>query len=262
MRRKLIGFAVVMAMLMSFVPCVAQAYDGIKYGDYLYYKVNDDGAGVTITDCDSNASGEIVIPDEIDNLPVTSIGNYAFEWCTRLTSITIPNSVTSIGSSAFQMCEGLTSIDIPDSVTSIGWYAFRWCTGLTSITIPNSVTSIGMGAFYCCTGLTSINIPNSVTRIGREAFYNTGYYNDNTNWTDNVLYIGNYLVDAKDDIRGDYSIQSGTKLICDDAFYGSTGLTSVIIPDSVTYIGDLALSNCTGLTSIGIPDSVTSISCC
>ena len=114
--------------------------------------------------CSSLAS--IIIPDG-----VTLIGEGAFGFCTSLTSITIPNSVTSIGDSAFSDCTGLTSITIPNSVTSIGDYAFRGCTGLTSITIPNSVTSIGDSAFYYCTGLTSITIPNSVTSIGGYAFY-------------------------------------------------------------------------------------------
>ena len=108
----------------------------------------------------------LVIPNS-----VTSIGSYAFYYCSGLTSITIPNSVTSIGNNAFDGCSGLTSVTIPNSVTSIGEYAFQNCSGLTSITIPNSVTSIGYSAFYGCSGLTSIEIPNSVTSIGGSAFY-------------------------------------------------------------------------------------------
>ena len=88
----------------------------------------------------------------------TSIGNYAFSFCTDLTSVTIPNSVTSIGNSAFYYCSRLTSITIPNSVTSIGDYAFFKCTRLTSVMIGNSVISIGDKAFYSCTGLTSVTI--------------------------------------------------------------------------------------------------------
>lgn len=87
---------------------------------------------------------------------VTSISNWAFEWCESLTSITIPNSVTSIGTRAFSGCSGLASIIIPNSVKSIGNSAFAYCSGLTSITIPNSVTTIENDAFYGCSGLTSI----------------------------------------------------------------------------------------------------------
>ena len=89
---------------------------------------------------------------------VTSIGSYAFNLCSGLTSVTIPNSVTSIGQSAFNRCKGLTSITIPNSVTSIGGWAFSECTYLTSVTIPNSVTSIGDGAFSYCRSLTSVTV--------------------------------------------------------------------------------------------------------
>ncbi len=99
---------------------------------------------------------------------VTSIGNYAFRSCTNLTSVTIGNSVTSIGESAFQTCSGLTTVTIPNSVTSIGNYAFKQ-SGLTSVTIPNSVTSIGNYAFNNCSSLTSV-ILNSNPTIGEGAF--------------------------------------------------------------------------------------------
>ena len=100
---------------------------------------------------------------------VTSIGNYTFTDCTSLTSCTIGSGVTSIGESAFNSCSYLTSIDIPSGVTSIGQGAFSNCSNLTSIDIPNSVTSIGSGAFSYCS-LTSIDIPNSVTSIDSGAF--------------------------------------------------------------------------------------------
>ncbi|MBR4305516.1 MAG: leucine-rich repeat protein, partial [Ruminiclostridium sp.] len=101
---------------------------------------------------------------------VTSIGNYAFADCGKLTSINIPDGVTSIANKAFYWCESLTSITIPDSVTSIGFYAFEGCSSLTSVTIGDSVTSIGDGAFSYCESLTSITIPDSVTSIGDGAF--------------------------------------------------------------------------------------------
>ena len=120
----------------------------------------------TIIAYPAEKSGESYeIPDS-----VTTIGDYVFERCTGLTSITIPDSVTSIGDYVFARCTGLTSITIPDSVTSIGDDAFYGCTSLTSITIPDSVTSIGDYAFYGCTSLTSIIIPENVTLIGCVAF--------------------------------------------------------------------------------------------
>jgi hypothetical protein len=102
---------------------------------------------------------------------VTSIGDYAFQRCTGLSSVTIPDSVTSIGNYAFYDCSGLSSVTIGESVTSIGYAAFYDCRGLSSVTIPGSVTSIGDYAFQRCTGLSIVTIPDSVTRIGNYAFY-------------------------------------------------------------------------------------------
>ena len=108
---------------------------------------------------------DLVIPNTVN-----TIRNYAFSYCSSLTSITIPESVTSIGGAAFFGCSALTSVTIPNSVTSIGGYAFYNCSSLTSATIGNSVTSIGGYAFNNCSSLTSIIIPNSVTSIGNSAF--------------------------------------------------------------------------------------------
>ena len=136
--------------------------------ELISYEIGD--AEVTITLCDEAAEGEVVIPDEIEGLPVTSIGGSAFSACGGLNSITIPDSVTSIGDGAFAGCLNLNSVTILDSVTSIGEGAFMVCPRLTSINIPDSVTSIGGGAFVDCSMLTSITIPDSVTSIGAYAF--------------------------------------------------------------------------------------------
>ncbi len=136
----------------------------------LVYTLSFDGSHYIVSGMGTATTTDIVVPSTYKDLPVTSIGYSAFEDCTTLTSVTIPDSVTSIGSYAFSGCTGLTSITIPDSVTSIGWYAFYYCSSLTSITIPDSVTSIGDWAFNYCINLTSINIPNSVTSIDEGAF--------------------------------------------------------------------------------------------
>lgn len=153
----------------------------------------------------------------------------------------------------------ITEAIIKNGVVNIGSYAFRNRRELASITIPDSVTSIGWQAFSGCMQLTNITIPDSVTRIEEDAFYDTAYDNDNANWENDVLYISNHLIKAKDTINGVYVIKDGTKCIANYAFTRCTGLTSITIPDSVTSIGGYAFSHCTSLTSITIPDSVTSI---
>ncbi len=137
----------------------------------LKYEVNEDGTEITITGCDTTVT-EVVIPAEIDSLPVTNIGKDSFRGFELLTSVTIPDSVTSIGECAFYGCKSLTSLEIPDSVTSIGIYAFFDCALLTSVTIPDSVTFIRWGAFYDCISLTSVTIPDSITSVEMYTFYN------------------------------------------------------------------------------------------
>ena len=145
----------------------------------------------------------VVIPDG-----VTFIGDYAFMGCSSLSRLVIPESVTSIGDGAFSFCESLTSIIIPDSVTSIGADAFGNCTSLSNIDIPDGVTSIENGVFCGCHSLSNIVIPNSVTSIG------------------------------------------------DDAFHTCSSLTNIDIPDSVTSIGNNAFMSCSSLEYISLPKSV------
>ena len=213
--------------------------------DKLTYEIEN--GKVTITDCDTSLSGDIVLPSKIEGKPVTSIGNYAFFLCSSLTSITIPDSVTSIGDSAFYRCSSLTSITIPSSVTSIGNFAFKDCSSLTSITIPSSVTSIGSYAFDGCSKLNQINVDTA----------NTAYSSMNGVLFNKVKTELIRYPEGKTDTS--YAIPNSVTSIDYDAFYGCSSLTSITIPNGVTIIGGSAFEDCSSLTSITIPNSVTSI---
>ncbi|MBR4029671.1 MAG: leucine-rich repeat protein [Alistipes sp.] len=223
------------------------------YTNCIFYTTSD---GNIVSPYKSNGFGATIISNEIINGigaivfddSVTTIGGYAFDDCSSLTSITIPNSVTTIGEGTFSGCSSLTSVTIPDSVTTIGWWAFDRCESLTSVTIPDSVTTIGWYAFQSCESLTSVYISDIAAWCNipfGDSYSNPLCYADN-------LYLNNELVT-------DLTIPDSVTTIGNYAFYDCDCLTSVTIPDSVTTIGNYAFCDCDSLTSITIPNSVTTI---
>lgn len=236
----------------------------------LQYEENADG--YTVVGCKKSFVSTVKIPAEHNGKPVTNIGNRAFDGCTNLTRVTIPDSVTNIGNYAFICCTGLTNITIPNSVTSIGVGAFGFCTSLTSVAIPNNVTSIDQFTFDGCTGLTNISIGSGVTSIGFGAF------RDCTSLTsitipDSITYIGGSAFEGCTSLTAVYitdlvkwcSIRfNGNNLanpLCyaHNLYLNNELVTEPIIPDGVTNIGYATFFGCTGLTSITIPNSVTNI---
>lgn len=196
--------------------------ESVLPSDGLSFTLNDDGESYSVSGIGSCTDEKIIIPSVCNSKPVTAISAMAFENCTNVTEIKIPDSVTSIGSMAFYGCTGLKSINIPKGVVSIQPGVFTLCENLESITVSKdntvyhssgnclidtakkeltagcknsliptdgSVEIIGAGSFIGCTGLTGIAIPESVTIINSAAFI---YCSGITEITipENVVYIG------------------------------------------------------------------------
>ena len=130
--------------------------DGLIVEGGITYLVNVYGTRYVASVDKSITTAEI--PSEVEGDPVTSIGDWAFDDCSSLMSVTIGGFVTTIGKFVFSRCTNLTSVTIPDSVTSIGYGAFSGCSKLTSVKIPDSVTTIGSSAFSWCDKLSEICI--------------------------------------------------------------------------------------------------------
>ncbi len=236
---KQFNISLLLTILMSMVGASVSAHDieaVNAYGKIIYYVWNSNQTELTVSFNDEYSNkksdrytGNIDIPESVfyngKSFRVTAIGYGAFEDCSGLIFVTIPNSVTVIGDYAFTGCSGLTSVTIPNSVTAIGGSAFAGCSGLTSIDIPNSVTAIGFSAFYHCSNLTSVTIGNSVTSIGDFAF-GSCYSLTSVNIPNGVTSIGGW------------------------AFSSCYSLTSVTIGNSVTSIWDCAFQNCTNITKL------------
>lgn len=178
-------------------------------------------------------SADVVIPAEIQGVPVTKIGDGAFDASKVMKSVTLPEGITSIGYGAFTSCYGLTSATIPDSVTEIGRMLFYNCSALQQVKLGRGLTSIPRQMFEGCTSLTSFDIPDHITYIGFEAFYNCSGLKSVT-------------------------IPGSVKEI-DGSAFKNTGLTSVTVPDSVTKLGDWVFAYSNALTSVKLSNSLTTI---
>jgi hypothetical protein len=164
---------------------------------------------------------------------LTNISGDAFDECTRLASIVIPNGITDLADSVFAGCSRLTDVVIPPGVTNIGDDTFTECSSLQSMIIPAKVVNVGDFAFYECGSLTNVTFLNSPASIGEFAFFNSGLLS--VNFGNAVTSIGA------------------------EAFQ-ECGLASVILPDTVTYLGVEAFYECSGLTNAVIGAGLTNLS--
>ncbi len=187
---------------------------------------------------------------------------------TELVSLSISNNVTIIGAYLFRGCSRLTSITIPNSVTKIETSAFA-DTGLTNITIPSSVTKVEAGGFSNCTQLKDLHIEDGATTLELEtSLINYGVsFGMFEHCSLETLYLGRNLdynpIYGSSPFHGTelntVIISNCVSTIETNMFRGCSAITSVIIPNSVKIIGAFAFEDCSAITNVTIPNSVTEI---
>ena len=180
--------------------------------------------------------GSAYYSDRDDGFIYTSndkLGDYVFNGCSGLTSLTLPSSVTKIGCYALSNCIGLTSLTLPSSVTEIGEAAFLNCRGLTNFTIPSGVTKIGGAAFFSCYGLISLTIPSSVTAIGSGAFNGCSGLTSIYVYMEKLPETGSNLFLGCDEKKCTVYVPKGTY---DDYFVSEFGFFSHIVEFDATGI--------------------------
>lgn len=291
MTKKILSVFIAILMIMAIAPPSVFA-EGDNILDYLTYEIVD--GKVTITGCDQSVSGNIVIPETIEEYPVTKIGSLAFSNRFHITSIILPDSLTHIGYGAFMSCQGLVNINIPDNVEHIESMAFYHCISISDISIPDKVRYLGSQAIGSCLSLESITIGSGLKTLVQNAIIfcpaltkitvdeaNTEYSSDKygvlfnkdktelirypegntgTEYTipGSVIKVGAAAFENCENLVN-IQIPDSVTTIGDTAFYGCTDIKDIIFPDSLTSIGENAFDNCDSLTSVILPDSVTSV---
>ena len=252
-------------------------------GDTLYYYLDN---GVAVVTCPGDIDEEDYWPEGVTQpqgalvidgtvthngttYSVAIIGAYAFYGCSSITSVTISGSVNIIKGYAFYGCSNLASVNIPASVADFGNYVFTATalpdpiykdsvfvympTTATGVyTIPNQITQICGGAFYQCASLSQVVLPNSVTWIGPGAFLEC-------NGLTQPIYNNTLFARLPVTYSGSYTIPDGITTVCASSFTYTSGLTELIMPNSVTSMGNGALGSCTSLTLVTLSDALTEI---
>ena len=209
---------------------------------------------------------ELVIPEGI-----TSIGFAAFNGCTSITSVIIPSTVEAIETAAFKGCTALTEITLPDTVTVLASLAFANCESLKSVTLSTNITELAPYVFSGCTSLILVSIPASVTSISETAFIGCQKLAEVTVDADNTVYVSYYgiVYTAIDkaiyfiphSIAGKVELIDGITEIKTGTFLNYPHIDYLVVPKSVTKIGEAAFAGCTTLKSITLPFIGQSLDC-
>lgn len=188
--------------------------------------------------------GELHISSEIEN-----VTDYAFYGYEKITSLRVTGN-TVFGEYSFSNCPNLSEVLFENGANArIGGYGFYNCDTLQRLIVGNDVTEIGVGAFAGCSALNSIVLGNGITTMGDGAFSYTAYCDNLKSWDKGLLYIGNYLYSAKEDVI-DLYIKDGTVGVWTNALNAAKHIQSVRMPVSLSVVGLNAFANCRKITSV------------
>jgi hypothetical protein len=227
-----------------------------EFGDFTY---TDLGTSIRITDFREDVAGPVVVPEEINGKPVTSVWREAFKDCAQITSLSIPASVTSIGDRICSGCYALETVNLPAQLDEIPCGAFSYCYRLKNIQIPSSVTFIGEGAFAECFQLESVDLPSALHTLDIEAFMNCRAIKSITIPSSLDSLSCGVFFGCENLKKVNFAEFSTLVEIRDSAFYGCTNLSQIDLPPTVETIGGEAFYGCESLTQIVIPSSVTGL---
>ncbi len=218
------------------------SYCGTRVSENLKFTSNGDGT-CSVSGIGSCLDSLLVIPEySPSGERVTSIRKFAFDNCTTINEVVIPDSVAEIGESAFEGCSELVSVTLGDGVRNIGSRAFLECSALFEITFGNNVSLIDYDAFGLCTALCKVHIPDIASWCKIRFSYLSA----------NPLHANGDLFIDGEEVR-DLVIPKNVFNINEYAFYGSDLISSVYIPDTVTRIGAGAFAKCRSIISISVP---------
>lgn len=210
-----------------------------------------------ISDFDKSLSGKIIIPETDENgNKITEIAPYAFENCTLITEVIIPETVTKIGGAAFSGCTSLVSVTLPDSVTAVPKYAFENCVSLTSVNL-GKITFIDDGAFWGCEALPEVTLSEALNTVGIGAFYKSGLIS--VSLPESLASLGAAAFDSCASLKS-VNLGGTFTVLGEWTFFGCKSLGRVSLPQSVTAIGSSAFEGCSALKSVCIPQSAENIS--
>ena len=240
----------------SYVDRVCQVCGAEKPQGTLMFALNAEGTAYTVTGIGTWEEPVVIIPESWEGLPVTEIGERAFEECAFITDVVIPDSIKVINHQAFCGCSSLTGVSIPDSVVTIGGSVFADCKALEYIRIPDTVTSLGPSLFYACSSLKECTIPEGITEIGTTFFYRCTSLTSVT-LPDSITSIGQYAFESCISLKHINSPKNLSSLDA-HAFSSCEALESFPIPNGVTSLADGVFSGCYNL-SITIPKQIKHI---